>query len=483
MAPPNPVYQLKAHKRIADPVHGLIRLTELESKVLQTPIFQRLRHITQLGMASSVYPGATHSRFTHSLGVVHNATAMFDVAYKNWMRSPDQCGDIDADLLFSEEMLQITRLAAMCHDLGHLPFSHNLEIALDWLAKENYLPHSFRHEQLSEVMIKELLGPTLGDLTNVVSGLIVNDYTELGSCLFPAFLVSSAIDADRMDYLVRDALYSGVDQGRYDRERLLDSVIPYRTQINDQPVDVLGFKSKGIESVEQFLLARHRMHQTIYFNPSVVGFEAGLRRAYYRISTDDPPWELPHVYLEEPEKFIDFDESMFWRQLKSELTDRESWLMDPLLNRNPLKKYGPFYYTLNPHASSNDEIFSLLKTKQLELEDPSNDWKGKDHWVYVENKRQVLVDPLPQSLSGEQESFEDASSLKNVVILVSAKGNLIDPTDASFGHTFLPHITDQVYHRFLFYSHKKDQDRLRTELQEILPMYEDFVIHNPKDLA
>ena len=130
MAPPNPVDQLKAHKRIADPVHGLIRLTELESKVLQTPIFQRLRHITQLGMASSVYPGATHSRFTHSLGVVHNATAMFDVAYKNWMRSPDQCGDIDADLLFSEEMLQITRLAAMCHDLGHLPFSHNLEIAL-----------------------------------------------------------------------------------------------------------------------------------------------------------------------------------------------------------------------------------------------------------------------------------------------------------------------------------------------------------------
>lgn len=474
--PSNPVHSLKVDKRIADPVHGLIRLTEIESQVLQHPIFQRLRDITQLGIAKYVYPGAMHNRFTHSLGVLHNATKIFDVAYRNWVRHPELSGDIKADYIFSEEILQATRLAAMCHDLGHFPFSHNLEQALDWMAEQNIIDTSFRHEQLSAVMIRQLLGSILGEYTDKVAGLIENDYSVLDNCLFPSFVVSSAIDADRMDYLIRDAQHCGVDQGRYDRERLLDSIIPYATKINGVDHDVLGFKSKGIEAVEQFLLARHRMHQTVYFNPSVVGYEAGLRRAYYRISTDDPPWELPSIYFDEPERFIEFNEAQFYTQLKRALSDSESWLLDPLVARKPLRKFGPFYFTMvhNEEPSNQDrEKFSLLKEKQYQIEQPAQDWYQADHWAYVENKTQTLVDPLPRSMN-TSDGFEDVTSLKNVVMLINAHGNLIDPTDAAYGHTFLPYITSNTYHRFLFFSHKRDTDRLQSELDQLLDIYQDF---------
>jgi HD superfamily phosphohydrolase len=465
----NPVNNLDVSKRIADPVHGLIRLTAIEAKILEHPAFQRLREVTQLGMAKYVYPGAMHSRFAHSLGVLSNVTEIYDMAYRNWKRRPELSGEIEADLLFSEEMLQTTRIAAMCHDLGHFPFSHNLEESFDWMFKSRLISDSFRHEDLSALIIREVLGDILGDHTEKVAGLIDGDYTSLGQCLFPAFLVSSAIDGDRMDYLVRDALSCGVDQGRFDKERLLDSAIPYNTTINGRSHDVMAFKSKGIESIEQFLLARHRMHQTIYFNPSVIGFEAGLRRAYYMVTTDDPPWPLPMEYIDDPSKFTDFDEAEFFVKLKHELRKRKSWLVDPIINRSSLRKIGPFYHTIvegQNQTKQSSERFALLKEKQDELEVPYEDWYGKDHWIYAEQKSQILVDPLPRSMKGEY-GFEDAKSLKNVVLLVNERGMLVDPTDVSFGHTFLPFITGHSYHRFLFYTHKSNTVRIEQALQEV----------------
>lgn len=482
MIPNNPVNTLNVEKRIADPVHGLIRLTEIESKVLEHTAFQRLRNISQLGMAKYVYPGAMHNRFSHSLGVLHNVTEIFDVAYRNWVRTPELSGEINADLIFSEDTLQVARLAAMCHDLGHFPFSHNLENSFDWMKEAGLIDDTFRHEQLSVVIIHKLLGHILGGHTHAVADLIEGNYNRFDKNLFSSLVISSAIDADRMDYLVRDALNCGVDQGRYDKERLLDSILPYSVKVNNKQIDVMAFKSKGIEAVEQFLLARHRMHQTIYFNPSVVGFEAGLRRAYFRISSDNPPWDLPDVYIDHPDRFIEFDEAEFFTQLKQELRERDSWLVDPLVNRVPLKKVGPFYHTIvESKKTSKEDIkkYSLLKERQDELEIPSRDWYQQDHWVYVENKEQSLVDSLPRSIINQEDNFEDAKKLKNVIMLVNANGDLIDPTSASYGHTFLPFITGHKYHRFLFFSHKNNSQRIKSELLPLMEYFEDFQSRKP----
>lgn len=473
----NPINQLEIEKRIADPIHGLIRLTELESKILESPYFQRLRHVRQLGIAEYVYPGATHSRFTHSLGVLHNVTLMFDSAYKNWSRHPNLCGEIEAENVFSKRALEITRLAALCHDLGHLPFSHNLEPAIEWMAQAKLIDHSFKHEQISSAVINKELAHILDEYTTAVSDLIEGNYFNTDTPMFSNFLVSSAIDADRMDYLFRDSVYCGVDYGRFDKPRLLDSLYPYRIKIAGQHYDAMAIHNKGIEAVEQFLLARHRMHQTIYFNRTVVGFEAGLRRAYYMISANDPPWELPDAYLEDPEKLLAFDDPAFFSNLKSSLNNLDCWLKEPLLKRISIRKMGPFYYTATGNLESDEvdaEKFKLLKELQEKLERPSEHWYDSDHWVFVESKKQSLVKPLPKSINKKYDEFADAKNLKNTILLINNQGKLDDPTHRHYGHTFLPYISGHTYHRFLFFSHKDNTEKLEGSIKPLLDRFEEY---------
>jgi HD superfamily phosphohydrolase len=473
----NPVNHLNIEKRIADPIHGLIRLTDLESKILESPYFQRLRDIRQLGIAEYVYPGATHSRFTHSLGVLHNVTSMFDAAYKNWLGNPDICGNIDAENVFSDRSLEITRLAALCHDLGHLPFSHNLEPAIEWMAQSQLITESFRHEHLSSAVIKKELGHILGDYVKDICGLIEGDYFNLEVPMFSNFLISSAIDADRMDYLFRDSVFCGVDYGRFDKPRLLDSLYPYRIKIGGRNYDAMAIHNKGIEAVEQFLLARHRMHQTIYFNRTVVGFEAGLRRAYFQLSTQDPPWELPDAYLDDPKKILEFTDSMFFSQLKTKLIDCDCWLKKPLLERESIRKMGPFYFTYisgEPLEETENEKLTLLNELKEKLERPAEHWYDKDHWVYVESKTQSLVNPLPKAINNKFDEFTDAGNLKNTILLINNQGKLDDPTHRHYGHTFLPHISGHTYHRFLFFTHKKDTEKLANAIKPLLDRFEDY---------
>jgi hypothetical protein len=466
----NPIYKLNLKKRIADPVHGLIRLTEIESKILEQPIFQRLRNITQLGMAKYVYPGATHSRFSHSLGVVHNVNLMYNAAYTNCIRKHDILGDVDSEWIFSDDLLQITRIAALCHDIGHFPFSHNLEPSFDWLETKGITSQTFRHEEMSVKIVEQLLEPIIGENTKEIISLISGNLEP--KFLFPGMIISSAIDADRMDYLVRDSLNSGVDHGRFDKERLLDSIYPYHLKIKGVEVDSLAFASKGIEAVEQFLLARHRMHQTIYFNPSVVGFEAGLKRAYYRISTENPPWKLPTEYMEDVNAFIDFDESLLFLQLKQAMIENKSWLMDPIINRKPLSKVGPYYYTVQLEAGNNAdedspdnkmELFNELR----DLENPADDWYQSDHWMYVENKSQTLIKSISKLINQGYNEFNTMKEMKNGILLIDGNGKIIDPTDISFGHTFLPYIAGREYNRLLLFTEKNNSDKLNKLLTPI----------------
>ncbi|MDH5403264.1 MAG: HD domain-containing protein [Candidatus Heimdallarchaeota archaeon] len=476
----NPVHHLQFVKRIADPIHGLIQLTEMEYNIVKHPIFQRLRNITQLGMAKYVYPGSTHNRFSHSLGVMHNVSKIFTSAYDNWLQNKEICGDIHADEIFSENMLQVTRIAALCHDIGHFPFSHNLEGAVRWLSDKQFIKESFLHEDLSAYLLKHYFNDLLDDLTEQVSALILGDYSVLGRTLFPSFVISSAIDADRMDYLIRDSVYCGVEQGRFDGERLLDSILPYATKIDGKEHTVMGFKLKGIEALEQLLLARHRMHQTVYFNTAVVGYEAALRRGYYRLITSKNQYfDLPDIYFEDPDKFIEFDEYSFWTTYSKGLKQEKSWLVDPLLNRASLSKQGPFYHTLSIGENLSDEAretYSLLREIKERLEIPAEDWEDKDHWMYTEHKQQKLIDPLPRKIMNTTDGFEDSTSLKNVILMINSRGELVDPTRVAYGHTFLPYITDRIYHRFIFFTAHENRSQLKKEVSPILTKFEDYQV-------
>lgn len=247
--------------RIRDTVHGFIRLSDAEVEFIDSPEFQRLRRIKQLAMTSYVYPGAVHTRFEHSLGVLELATQMFSFIKRNtdpriWegmvVSRLNEAG------LDEEQSLIVLRLAALFHDIGHLPFSH---------AAEGILPKGIKHEHISVAIMRSMKqrvdklffeGATERAI-QLIDPVAAKSPTEI---MFLRGLLSGQIDADRCDYLLRDSLHCGVNYGRFDLERLLDSIMIVD---NDGIPDVAIHKG-GLHAVEALILARYYMFSQVYYH-------------------------------------------------------------------------------------------------------------------------------------------------------------------------------------------------------------------------
>ena len=262
---------------IRDPVHGFIRLSELEWEIINQPAFQRLRRIRQLSWTDMVYPGAMHTRFEHSLGVMHVASRVFDALLR---RSTDI---LKADYKFDDSSLQrqrrIIRLAALLHDLGHGPFSHAAEDLLPATGKGT---DRYKHEDYSAAVIELLLKDVIEDHREAKnSGIYVRDILGiLGDTSYSSGelvlkgLVSGQMDADRMDYLLRDAHHAGVQYGRYDLDRLI-----YSLRLCPDSEDEghhIGIEEDGIHAVEGLLIARFMMFTQLYFHKTRVIYDHHL---------------------------------------------------------------------------------------------------------------------------------------------------------------------------------------------------------------
>jgi len=200
---------------IRDPVHGFIEIDEWERDIINQPAFQRLRRIKQLAWTDMVYPGATHSRFEHSLGVMHVATRLFDAIRG---RSADVLRQIGYNTGGLDRQRQLIRLAALLHDLGHAPFSHAAE---DILPIDPASGRRFVHEQYSAVIAAHALADVIEQhpVNHKNFGLRVEhlrDFfleTPTSEALVWRDLISSQMDADRMDYMLRDSYHAGVAYG------------------------------------------------------------------------------------------------------------------------------------------------------------------------------------------------------------------------------------------------------------------------------
>jgi HD superfamily phosphohydrolase len=268
----------KTFHEIRDPIHVFIRLDSHERLVLDSRPFQRLRHIQQLALTSLIYPGATHRRFEHSLGVMELAGRVFDI-----VTHPDRVSDTIKGLLpqvqRDEERLywrRVLRMAALCHDIGHLPFSH--------AAEKDLLPAGWDHEKLTVALIlsdemKEIwlrLTPPLrpDDVVKLAVGpkkapdLPFNDWETL----LAEIIIGDAFGVDRMDYLLRDSYHAGVAYGRFDHYRLIDTlrILPPPARDDDQDRSIepsLGVEKGGLLTAEALLLARYFMYSQVYFHP------------------------------------------------------------------------------------------------------------------------------------------------------------------------------------------------------------------------
>ena len=268
---------MKYTHEIRDPIHVFIRLDSDERKVLDSRPFQRLRHIHQLAMTYLIYPGATHKRFEHSLGVMELAGRVFDV-----VTNPDNVTDDIKDLLGPLNApdqraywRRVVRMAALCHDIGHLPFSH--------AAEKELLPDDWDHENLTREiivsdemkMIWESVTPPLrpGDIEKLAIGpkkAINLEFTDWETIL-TEIIVGDAFGVDRMDYLLRDSHHVGVVYGKFDHHRLIDTlrILPPAPsgENGESQEPALGMEEGGIQSAEALMLARYFMYSQVYFHP------------------------------------------------------------------------------------------------------------------------------------------------------------------------------------------------------------------------
>lgn len=267
---------LTAKKKIYDSVHGFIRFNDLESELIDSRPFQRLHDIHQLGIAYLVYPGATHTRFEHSLGVMELAGQMFDRVAAKGLEIPDL-----------EYGRQIVRCSALCHDLGHLPFSHVAEKALlgkggheKWtlnVIKSSYLAPIWENLQDRfpwENAMQDVIYISIGEKRLREFDSSFNpDFFAPWKRILCEMITGDFFGADRMDYLLRDAKCTGVAYGLFDYHQLIEMLIAL-----PDPEWKLGVEENGIESCEALLLARHFMHKRVYQYSSVKAYAFHMAR-------------------------------------------------------------------------------------------------------------------------------------------------------------------------------------------------------------
>ena len=285
--------------QIRCPIHGLIPMNAWERKLIDSPVFQRLRRIRQLAWTDYVYPGAMHTRFEHSIGVMHVASLLFDnvVANSNEVLADLYGGSSD----WCPREKQKVRLAALLHDVGHSPFSHASEELFP--EKDSFGPpgarslfgdasqpkRRYKHEEYSIAIIK-------GPLRDVIEANELNhgfritadevaDLLQGGPSAGPTLLwreiLSNQLDADRMDYLLRDSHHLGVSYGKYDLHRLASSVCAFRHQSTGDPqirVRIGVFKG-GLHAAESLIIARYSMFKQVYFHKTRTAYDVHLQHA------------------------------------------------------------------------------------------------------------------------------------------------------------------------------------------------------------
>ncbi|QAY67473.1 HD domain-containing protein [Paenibacillus protaetiae] len=246
--------KLNEEKVFKDPVHNYVYVQdEIIWNLVNTKEFQRLRRIRQLGTSYLTFHGAEHSRFSHSLGVYEMTRKIISQferhGYSDWPQ---------------EEKL-VSLCAALLHDIGHGPFSHSLEQVFET-----------HHEQwtcniiLGDTEVNRVLREAGDDFPDQVAQVIRRKYPKP----IVVSLVSSQMDADRMDYLLRDAYYTGVHYGTFDLERILRVLRPYKGRI--------VVKESGMHAVEHYLMSRYQMYWQIYFHPVTRSSEIILRQIFRR---------------------------------------------------------------------------------------------------------------------------------------------------------------------------------------------------------
>lgn len=325
--------------------------------MISEPAFQRLRRIRQLAWTDYVYPGAMHTRFEHSLGVMQIASLLYDAICQK------SAEILKSDLAYNKDGLgrdrQLVRFAALLHDVGHSPFSH----ASEELFPKRKGGERYEHEDYSVAIIRsELRGAIEDHSLNANYGLHAEDVAALieGSArakqpIFWRDLISGQLDADKMDYLLRDSYHAGVEYGKFDLKRLVTTIRAIGSRDGHPPR--LGVSEGGLHAAEGIVLARYFMFTQVYFHKTRVAYDVHLREALKEM--------LPGKHFPNP----------LGANLKSYLS-WDDWKVMGLLSKNKGGSHGDRIRSRN-HYRRVHHTPEVPNQKDLELLDEVKDQLGK----------------------------------------------------------------------------------------------------------
>jgi HD superfamily phosphohydrolase len=387
---------------IRDPVHGSIAIHDAEIEILEHPFFQRLRNIKQLGFSEYVFPGATHTRYLHSIGVMHVATLVFNSLFKD---------QNDKDILRLKESL---RLGCLLHDIGHAPLSHSTESVMPKVS-ELKLPKQFeecdRQASHEDYTIKSITDSSFtqsfkgvtkefGIDPFAIAELVIGEtsnpayFTVKGINYFPLLhqLVSSEMDCDRMDYLLRDSYFCGVSYGKFDLDWIIDNL---KICIENNQA-YLGISERAISTFDDFLLSRFHMFMMVYFHYRAVCLEQMLLRYF---ENEKSEYAIPA----DIEDYLEHDDAYLMRVLRK---SDNVWAQRIVKNNIP-KKILETFGTVHLHQMH--ELETYLKSQEIDYIKCSS--TGRLSKYYSANSPQNIY---PMKVMRESALSKDHKTIKNI---------------------------------------------------------------------
>ncbi|WP_127714836.1 HD domain-containing protein [Halobacteriovorax sp. HLS] len=445
---------------VFDPIYGFIKLTPVEYEIIHSPFYQRLRWIKQLGFSCYVFPGAEHSRFGHSIGVMFNAHKIL----QSIERGVSDSDLMDPSCLTKEAIYHKSlRIGALLHDLGTFVFSHTTEAAYITFGETTNTKGGKGlkddHENLGSFIIKNT--DYEGGITHILKkyGLDPQTISDLVKGVDPSILANqilhSEIDCDRMDYLLRDAHYTGLKYGAYDRDYLLHH-FEVRTV---EKHDILAIRHNALHCVEDFLMSRFAWYSQVIRSPRGSKYDAiaerltfhFLEKGYiYRYS------DLLDMISNEPMKFYGFNDSYFINLVQKHLAngdldsvpDIKDMAMTLLLEKGAKTiRCHEFKQILfdQDRVSDNEKIVKKAQQKVKELQDyltkngSSKDWilpdLPKKDIIYVKSPKAIAKGGTTANLLLERDPVKISYENGDIKLLADVENSVISSLHKKMNYT------------------------------------------------
>lgn len=451
------------NKIIYDPLYGFITLTQIEWEIIHTPFYQRLRWIKQIGFSFYTFPGAEHSRFGHSIGVMFNAHKILKSIGRSV--SDQELNDIENS---SKEKVrhQSIRLAALLHDLGTFCFSHTTEMAYIKFGgttnQKNSKGHPDDHEHLGSFIIKNTDYESGITHTLKKFGIDPQVISDLVKGISPDVLANqilhSEVDCDRMDYLLRDAHYTGLNYGTYDRDYLLHHFCTVK--VADQ--DILAIKHNALHCVEDFLNARFAWYSQVVRSSRGAKYDALAEELTFFLLEKGKIYsyaDLLEMVKHDPFMFFSFNDQYFMTLIhklhRDKFFDKDLRIKDIveclLFEKSPrtirCKEFKQRILNQD-EASTNEKYHKRAHDKVKEIESVIKKKGGEKDWIVVDipkksivftkSKKRIIKDQEFQNILLERDPTKILTESGEVQLIVDVENSIIAQIQNSYN--FVPNV-------------------------------------------